>query len=796
MAMNPLSLQCSKCEVTVPTVRLYRHHWIRRHQNFLRNIPCPVCLHEYASWNSLYKHYKGVHFPKNNQPVEVSNVASEYDSFVSEIRSSSTPLLSPERVLSNSVSNVAAKYFGIQSMTNKATLSFISTMKSTASNVIDVVEASNVSAARQVVMETFEPFSSAYKAFGYFSKKKTLLQPVEYLVGLRKDFVGRGGNKKYKTVKCVAHRIPLRPLFERFFSLNKVLSSTLRYMQYLATSEKYENFAQGSFWKAESDIRRNGKIYLPFFLYFDDFEVGNPLSSRAGIHKLGGIYISFPTLAVDHPSGRFISSSSLNKILLVGLFHSIDRNNFGNLAIFSPIIAEINDLYNEGIDFLLDDYQGKVYFQMGLLVGDNLGLNSVSGFVESFSANRCCRTCRIEKCDLKKDLIERPDILRNVFNYENDLALDKSSLTGIKEKSIWFNLEGFNAIEQIAHDCMHDLNEGVCRYVMGFLIKALISLRYFTAEMLNDRLHSFDFGPDNSAKPVAMTADNIRKETIRQTASGMAVLIRYFGLLVGDCVPQDNPHWALYQSLHDVMTSVMARDSYNAECHAVLMEHQIRILCETYMSLSGCDLKPKFHFLLHYPRTFLRFGPLSRLSSMRFEGKHRPFKTSSNVCASRVNITKTLATKHQLSLNSLFVSGSFEDPLAIRFSKKKIDLEQYASYFEPIGIPCALDDFRLVLSLRYHEHLYKAGTIIASHLSPNDDFPQFLEIEMIVCTPLLDYVMFLGTPFITNYFDPHYVAHEVEKQQHKSVINFKNLLSLVCCNFTKAQNGNCYVKMR
>lgn len=40
----------------------------------------------------------------------------------------------------------------------------------------------------------------------------------------------------------------------------------------------------------------------------------------------------------------------------------------------------------------------------------------------------------------------------------------------------------------------------------------------------------------------------------------------------------------------------------------------------------GDKLKPKLHYILHYPALILQFGPLIRLWTMMFEGKHSYFK--------------------------------------------------------------------------------------------------------------------------------------------------------------------------
>lgn len=63
---------------------------------------------------------------------------------------------------------------------------------------------------------------------------------------------------------------------------------------------------------------------------------------------------------------------------------------FGNNVIFRCVIEELNYLYEQGIAFDLPDFKGVIHFELGLILGDNLGLQAITGFVESFSANFSC----------------------------------------------------------------------------------------------------------------------------------------------------------------------------------------------------------------------------------------------------------------------------------------------------------------------------------------------------------------------------------------------------------------------
>ena len=59
-------------------------------------------------------------------------------------------------------------------------------------------------------------------------------------------------------------------------------------------------------------------------------------------------------------------------------------------------------------------------------------------------------------------------------------------------------------------------------------------------------------------------------------------------------------------------------------------------------------LRPKHHYLRHYPELILKCGPLIRAWTLRFESKHSYLKSHARHCANFINITKSLAEKHQL----------------------------------------------------------------------------------------------------------------------------------------------------
>lgn len=109
-------------------------------------------------------------------------------------------------------------------------------------------------------------------------------------------------------------------------------------------------------------------------------------------------------------------------------------------------------------------------------------------------------------CILDKSLIRTKD------SYLKDSEECYVSDSGVKEPCIWQNVKGFEVVDQLGVDAMHDLLEGVCKYDILFSLSFYVNTaKYFTLETLNDRIRCFDFGPDAGSKPVTISADNLKK---------------------------------------------------------------------------------------------------------------------------------------------------------------------------------------------------------------------------------------------------------------------------------------------
>lgn len=115
--------------------------------------------------------------------------------------------------------------------------------------------------------------------------------------------------------------------------------------------------------------------------------------------------------------------------------------------------------------------------------------------------------------------------------------------------------------------------------------------------------------------------------------------------MVGDLIPDEDEVWSFYLVLLkiiDILLSYKFTESTISYLKQLIIQHN-----SLYLRLFNDTLKPKHHFLIHYPTVIQHSGPPRHYWCFRFEGKHRELKMYARSTSSRRNITLTLAKKFQ-----------------------------------------------------------------------------------------------------------------------------------------------------
>ena len=174
--------------------------------------------------------------------------------------------------------------------------------------------------------------------------------------------------------------LSLKHSLKKLLESNGLFEATLSYMHYLENEDTVlQNFIQGDLWKQiHANFNKKG-VVVPLFGYYDDVETGNALGSHASINAVGTVYNIISCLPPTF-------QSSLQSIIMSDIFYTKDRKRYGTEIVFKQYISELIELEENGIEITVNDTKHRVYFLTSLILGDNLGLNSIFGFTESFAA--------------------------------------------------------------------------------------------------------------------------------------------------------------------------------------------------------------------------------------------------------------------------------------------------------------------------------------------------------------------------------------------------------------------------
>ncbi|XP_051947874.1 uncharacterized protein LOC127619140 [Xyrauchen texanus] len=516
-------------------------------------------------------------------------------------------------------------------------------------------EAQELNRQFEAASEPFKGLETEYRQMKYFMQSGNFIQPVEEAfpgISYVQHTDSNSGTVKQISVCDTFQRIPLRPLLKKILELPGIMSKVIAWQK--QDSGALQDFCDGELCKFHALFSR--EVSIPLLLYIDDVETVNPLGSKTSVHKLGFMYFAIKCLPKE-------LLSSLSSLFLLAVYKTDDAKTYGIDAVLKPIVEDIKSLEKEGVDIKTSSFEGTVKVSICQVVGDNLGLNAVLGFTESFARNYACRWCRVPKEVLRVQVKEDRGILRTAESNERDIGLDSVSDTGLKRASALNDLHFFDVSKNMAPDIMQDILEGVGSYEMKMIINSLIEEGHFTLDTLNYRITSFDYGfSDVHNKPTLITKHYLRNKdgVMKQTAAQMWCLLRLFPLMVGDLVPESNRFWELLLLLLSCMELIFS-PSLTVESTIYLkwlIEEHHTLFIELYPHQ---HLKPKHHFMLHYPRAIRQLGPLVQFWTMRFEAKHGFFKRISHITCNFRNICKTMAIRHQVMLCYNFFSGGVFD---------------------------------------------------------------------------------------------------------------------------------------
>ena len=671
---------------------------------------------------------------------------------------------------------------------------FLSILKQ---NVLDVFSAhgahaqtsKHVSRMFDSLTDMFDGFHTTYLRLKEFQSCGAFIPPEPFVIGQALNETTVNGETVMEPVALTGQFVPMRKVLKGFLELRGVLKSILDYIVKLEADQSnvLENIIQGDLWKEKIKPKFEGKTVLPINFFCDDYETNKALGAHAGVHNLGAGYVRLPCIPPEY-------QGVLENIFLFVLFHSTDKY-FGNDKLFRKVVNELLFLEEEGIVVVLPEGKYRVYFSLCISGGDNKGANEILGYVQGFSANYYCRICSMKRTDAAKSTRSDPSKLRTPASYETELRINDQSLTGRRSLCIFNLLLSFHVYLNFHLDTMHDLDEGVWKYLMTEIVKYFISKGYFSLTYLNELIQGFYYGPNEQRNkfPLILQEHFNKNKTLKGSASEMRCLLRYFGLIVGHLVEEGDSVWQLYliaRSIVDIVTAPCLHRSDAPLLKNLIKEHH------EYIELFETDLKPKFHLMTHLPEILLLLGPPEPLSCMRIEAKHKKGVEIARKSHNRLNLPYTVASRYQLDFAFRLLSGR---GFAANFECSKVQLSplysisKYSSFIDVIPPEFSKDVWTTVKWVETNGTKYQENTVVV--LSVQNGVPLFGSIHVISVRENND-VFFITKILKTVKFDKHFHAWEVCESNEWKFINLKQLHTHVATEIRLGGNRKRYVAFR
>ena len=128
-------------------------------------------------------------------------------------------------------------------------------------------------------------------------------------------------------------------------------------------------------------------------IYYDEFEIVNPLGSKTGIHKIGGFYFVIDNLPPH-------VNSAVSNIHIFTLCYDADAVKYSFKEILRPFLADLRKLESDGgvpIDLAGEEFILRA--SISALCGDGLAIQKLYEML-SPSCNYFCRMCMISREEL------------------------------------------------------------------------------------------------------------------------------------------------------------------------------------------------------------------------------------------------------------------------------------------------------------------------------------------------------------------------------------------------------------
>lgn len=196
------------------------------------------------------------------------------------------------------------------------------------------------------------------------------------------------------------------------------------------------------------------------------------------------------------------------------------------------------------------------------------------------------------------------------------------------------------------------------------------------------------------------------KHNLNQNASQSLCLLRHIPFILHEFREKLQDVWDCIENLLKIV-----QITYSLK----IVERDLEILDRNIFDYLNCvqrklkitdNLTPKHHFMTHYAGVIRAMGPLKPMSMIRFESKHKTFKTFIKKSNNFVNINKSMAIKHQQMMSKF--ENTYENQISCG---KKTEIADLCDLNATIKVADG-DSIYSIKWLEYNSYKFRVGLLI------------------------------------------------------------------------------------
>lgn len=393
---------CFVCKIPIlGQLEELRNHFDWAHGLLYRKTPFQLlmcyqnqCTKEFSQFKYLAQHIRTYHLCNNNQSIEMVSSITEVENFeenVPDLRPD-LPIISSSddkfKQLLESAHSISNSLIADTRFTAPLTDIVISTSEQIVTEIVQYIK-SEVEAvfgndpkcgdllSKINLKSPFQNLNTQWRRMKTFNNKYTVIQPREVDLGHRIEEYYVGTELRRQKISEHFQYVSILKTLTEVMKTNNIRNVLMR--EKYSEDGKIRSFLDGTKYKSFNFFKDNPNA-LRITLYFDEFEVVNPLGSKVGIHKVGGFYWSIQNFPLW-------INSKLKNIFLMGLVFADDVKKYGMDPIIKPFIDDMKILESEK-GFETFDANGEslvIRATLAVVTGDTAGMHDLFGFMAAGS---------------------------------------------------------------------------------------------------------------------------------------------------------------------------------------------------------------------------------------------------------------------------------------------------------------------------------------------------------------------------------------------------------------------------